>query len=43
MKNGKYLTWDYTCIDTLCDTYVNESSKEGGEAAKIAYVVEKEI
>ena len=35
-RHGKCLTWDYTCIDTLCDTYVVESSREGGKAAKIA-------
>ena len=35
-KQGKCLTWDFTCVDTLCDSYVRESAKEAGKAAKMA-------
>ena len=33
-KQGKCLTWDFTCVDTLCDSYVQDSAKEAGKAAK---------
>ena len=32
-KNGKYLTWDFTCGDTLCKSYVKKASAEVGSAA----------
>ena len=35
-KQGKCLTWDFTCVDTLCDSYVRDSAKEAGKAAKMA-------
>ena len=37
-KQGKSLTWDFTCVDTLCDSYVHESAKEAGKAAQMAEV-----
>ena len=33
-KQGKSLTWDFTCVDTVCDSYVLDSAKEAGKAAK---------
>ena len=30
------MAWDFTCIDTLCDTYVLDSAREAGKAATIA-------
>ena len=30
------LAWGFTCVDTLCDTYVLESARESGKAATIA-------
>ena len=30
------MAWDYTCVDTLCDTYVLDSAREAGKAARIA-------
>ena len=30
------MAWDFTCVDTLCDTYVLDSVQEAGKAAKIA-------
>ena len=35
-KQGKCLTWDFTCVDTLCDSYVHDTAKEAGKAAKMA-------
>ena len=35
-KQGKCLTWDYTCVDTLCDSYVRDTAKEAEKAAKLA-------
>ena len=32
-KNGKCLIWDFTCADTLCNSYVKKASKEVGSAA----------
>ena len=34
--HGKCLAWDFTCIDTICDTYVLDPAREAGKAAKIA-------
>ena len=34
-KNGKCLIWDFTCADTLCQSYVKQCSKEAGAAAEI--------
>ena len=33
-QNGKSLIWDFTCADTLCDSYVRKSSKEPCSAAE---------
>ena len=33
-KNGKSLIWDFTCADTLCDSYVKKASKEACSAAE---------
>ena len=33
-KQGKPLTWDFTCADTLCDTYVKRSARCAGSAAE---------
>ena len=30
------MAWDFTCIDTICDSYVLDSAREAGKAAKIA-------
>lgn len=35
-KNGKQLTWDATCVDPLCDSYISSSCKEGASAANAA-------
>ena len=35
-KQGRCLAWDFTCVDTLCDTYIFDSTHEAGKAAKIA-------
>ena len=35
-SNGKSVIWDYTCRDTLCDTYVPHTSQEAGKAAEMA-------
>ena len=40
-KQGKCLAWDYTCIDTLCDTYVLDSAQRAGKAARIAETKKK--
>ena len=32
-KHGKCLTWDFTCVNTLKDTYLFECAKEAGKAA----------
>ena len=31
---GKCLIWDFTCADTLCDSYVKKSSKRACSAAE---------
>ena len=33
-KDGKSLIWDFTCADTLCDSYVKKASKEACSAAE---------
>ena len=33
MENGKNLIWDATVADTLCQSYINQSSKVAGAAA----------
>ena len=33
-SNGKCLIWDFTCADTLCDSYVRKASKAAGSAAE---------
>ncbi len=35
-NKGKQLTWDATCVDPLCDSYLSASSKEGAFAANAA-------
>jgi hypothetical protein len=32
-KHGKCLTWDFTCVNTLQDTFLFECAKEAGKAA----------
>ena len=32
-KQGKCLTWDFTCINTICDTFLFQCAKEAGKAA----------
>ena len=32
-SNGRCLVWDFTCWDTLCKSYVSETSEEAGKAA----------
>ena len=32
-REGKQMIWDFTCSDTLCDTYVKRSAKSAGSAA----------
>ena len=34
-KQGKSLIWDFTCCDTICDSYVKMSSKKAGSAAEL--------
>ena len=34
-KEGKQMAWDFTCCDTLCDTYVKSSAKQAGSAADL--------
>ena len=33
-KEGKYLVWDFTCGDTLCQSYVSDTAREPGKAAE---------
>ena len=33
-KEGKCLVWDFTCGDTLCQSYVSETALEPGKAAE---------
>ena len=35
------MAWDYTCVDSLCDSYVLDSAQEAGKAAKIAETKKK--
>ena len=35
-SGGKHVVWDYTCHDTLCQSYVGGTSKEAGKAAEDA-------
>ena len=35
-SNGKSVVWDYTCRDTLCNSYVTHTSQEAGKAAEMA-------
>ena len=35
-KQGKCLTWDFTCINTICDSYLFENAKESGKGAEAA-------
>ena len=35
-KQGKCLTWDFTCINTISDSYLLETAKEAGKAAEAA-------
>ena len=32
-KQGKCLTWDFTCINTICDTFLFQCAKQAGQAA----------
>ena len=34
-KQGKPLIWDFTCCDTICDSYVKSSAKKAGSAAEL--------
>ena len=34
-KQGKPLIWDFTCCDSVCDTYVKSSAKKAGSAAEL--------
>ena len=34
-KQGKPLIWDFTCADTLCESYVKRSAKSAGSAAEL--------
>ena len=34
-KQGKSLIWDFTCCDTLCDSYVKRSATKAGSAAEL--------
>ena len=34
-REGKCLIWDFTCADTLCQSYVKHTAKEPGKAAEI--------
>ena len=33
-SNGKCLIWDFTCADTLCESYVKKASKEACSTAE---------
>ena len=33
-KNGKCLVWDFTCSDTMASSYIVNSAKKAGKAAK---------
>ena len=35
-SGGKHVAWDYTCHDTVCQSYVGGTSKEAGKAAEDA-------
>jgi len=35
-QSGKFLTWDVTVVHTLADSYVNQTSRSAGAAAKLA-------
>ena len=35
-KEGKCLVWDFTCVNSLAQAYLQESSKRAGEAAEKA-------
>ena len=35
-KEGKSLVWDFTCIDTMANSYLKETSKQAGAAAEKA-------
>ena len=35
-KEGKLLVWDFTCVDTLANSYLKETSKRAGSAAEKA-------
>ena len=35
-KLGKPLAWDFTCVDTTCASYLQQSTTEAGKAAEIA-------
>ena len=37
------MAWDYTCVDSLCDTYVLDSTQEPGKAAKITETKKKKM
>lgn len=37
-KDGKCLVWDFTCVDTLAQSYLNQTSKKSGSAASVAEV-----
>ena len=37
-KNGKCLLWDFTCVDTYCHSYINQTSIRSGAAAGQAEV-----
>ena len=35
-KQGKPLAWDFTCVDSLCASYLHQSAQEAGKAAEMA-------
>ena len=35
-KEGRCLVWDFTCVDTLANSYLKETSIRSGSAAKKA-------
>ena len=35
-RQGKSLVWDFTCVDTVCPTYVAQTAKVPGAAARLA-------
>ena len=37
-SSGKHVVWDYTCHDTVCQSYVGGTSKEAGKAAEDAEI-----